>query len=121
MTPARLLALLVGILCAPAAAYGQAGVSYQIPPDNPFVGQPGAAPEVYAYGLRNPYRFTFERLTGDLLIGDVGGALREEVDWIGLPLPAARTSAGRAGRARWPVRAVPAAPWRTPPSRSSIT
>ena len=91
------LAILAGVLCAPATAFGQAGVSYQIPPDNPFVGQPGAAPEVYAYGLRNPYRFTFDRLTGDLLIGDVGGTLREEVDWIGL-------QAARGANFGWPCR-----------------
>jgi glucose/arabinose dehydrogenase len=91
------LAILAGVLCAPATAFGQAGVSYQIPPDNPFVGQPGAAPEVYAYGLRNPYRFTFDRLTGDLLIGDVGGTLREEVDWIGL-------HAARGANFGWPCR-----------------
>jgi glucose/arabinose dehydrogenase len=76
-------AVLGALLCAPVAAVGQAGVSYQIPPDNPFAGQPGAAPEVYALGLRNPYRFSFDRQTGDLLIGDVGGSQREEVDWIG--------------------------------------
>ena len=58
-------------------------MSYQVPADNPFVGQAGAAPEVYAYGLRNPYRFSFDRQTGDLLIGDVGGGQREEIDWIG--------------------------------------
>jgi glucose/arabinose dehydrogenase len=71
----------------PSLASGQ---SYQIPPDNPFVGQTGAAPEVYAYGFRNPWRFSFDRQTGDLLIGDVGGSTREELDWIG-----ARGAAGR--------------------------
>jgi glucose/arabinose dehydrogenase len=76
-------AFLILLLCAPTA-HAQAGVSYQVPPDNPFVGQAGAAPEVYALGLRNPYRFSFDRQTGDLLIGDVGGSQREEIDWIGL-------------------------------------
>jgi glucose/arabinose dehydrogenase len=71
------------LLLLPASAFAQAGVSYQIPADNPFAGQPGAAPEVYALGLRNPFRFSFDRPTGDLLIGDVGGAQREEIDWIG--------------------------------------
>jgi glucose/arabinose dehydrogenase len=75
-------AFLILLLCAPAA-HAQAGVSYQVPTDNPFVGQVGAAPEVYALGLRNPYRFSFDRQTGDLLIGDVGGSQREEIDWIG--------------------------------------
>jgi glucose/arabinose dehydrogenase len=73
------LVVIAGLVAAPPAL-GQAGVSYQVPPDNPFVGV--AAPEIYAYGLRNPYRFSFDRLTGDLLIGDVGGAAREEVDWV---------------------------------------
>jgi len=45
----------------PASALAQAGVSYQIPPDNPFLARPGAAPEVYAYGLRNPFRFSTGR------------------------------------------------------------
>jgi glucose/arabinose dehydrogenase len=71
------------LLLAPANAFAQLGVSYHVPADNPFIGQPGAAPEVYAYGLRNPYRYSFDRQTGDLLIGDVGGSQREEIDWIG--------------------------------------
>jgi glucose/arabinose dehydrogenase len=43
---------------------------------------PGAKPEVWAYGLRNPYRFSFDRSTGDMYIGDVGGGLAEEIDLI---------------------------------------
>lgn len=82
-------AFLTLLLLAPASAHAQAGVSYQVPPDNPFVGQAGAAPEVYGYGLRNPYRFSFDRETGDVLIGDVGGSQREEIDWV--------TSAGARG------------------------
>jgi len=57
------------------------GKPYGIPPDNPFVGRGGARPEIWAYGLRNPWRFEFDRQTGDLWIGDVGGSLREEVDF----------------------------------------
>jgi glucose/arabinose dehydrogenase len=79
-----LAAALLILLLAPATAFGQLGVSYQVPSNNPFIGQAGAAPEVYAYGLRNPYRYSFDRPTGDILIGDVGGGLREEVDWIGV-------------------------------------
>ena len=75
--------LILAMLALPSGAFAQAGVSYQVPADNPFVGQAGAAPEVYALGLRNPFRFSFDRQTGDLLIGDVGGGLREEIDWIG--------------------------------------
>jgi glucose/arabinose dehydrogenase len=51
-----------------------------VPPDNPFVGRSGARPEIWAYGLRNPWRYTFDRLTGDLWIGDVGQSAWEEVD-----------------------------------------
>lgn len=58
------------------------GAPYVVPPDNPFLGVPGAAPEVYAYGLRNPWRFSFDRDTGDLWIGDVGQEEREEIDLL---------------------------------------
>jgi glucose/arabinose dehydrogenase len=74
--------LILATLALPASASAQAGVSYGIPVDNPFVGQQGAAPEIYSLGLRNPFRFSFDRQTGDVLIGDVGGALREEIDWV---------------------------------------
>ncbi len=50
------------------------------PADNPFVGQEGARPEIWAYGLRNPWRFSFDRLTGDLWIADVGQNQWEEVN-----------------------------------------
>lgn len=62
-------------------------VPYRIPPDNPFV-QGGGAPEVWAYGLRNPWRFSFDRLSGDLYIGDVGQSLWEEIDFLSAPLAA---------------------------------
>src|ERR1043166_6349889 len=51
-----------------------------VPADNPFVGQAGARPEVWSYGLRNPWRFSFDRAQGDLYIADVGQNAREEVD-----------------------------------------
>jgi glucose/arabinose dehydrogenase len=57
------------------------GRPYGIPPDNPFVNRPGARPEVWDYGLRNPWRYSFDRQTGDLWIGDVGGGEREEIDF----------------------------------------
>ena len=57
-----------------------AGLPYGIPPSNPFVGQAGARAEIWAYGLRNPWRVTFDRATGDLWIADVGQASYEEIN-----------------------------------------
>ncbi len=52
---------------------------YTVPPDNPFVGRQGRG-ELWAYGLRNPWRFSFDRVTDDLWIGDVGQGALEEID-----------------------------------------
>jgi glucose/arabinose dehydrogenase len=57
------------------------GGGYAIPADNPFRGQSGARGEIWSYGLRNPYRFTFDRKTGALVIGDVGQNSWDEVDF----------------------------------------
>jgi glucose/arabinose dehydrogenase len=56
------------------------GTSYTSPPDNPFVGRTDARPELWNYGLRNPWRFSFDRANGDLYIGDVGQGQYEEID-----------------------------------------
>ncbi|MEK6277082.1 MAG: PQQ-dependent sugar dehydrogenase [Actinomycetota bacterium] len=58
------------------------GAAYSVPRDNPFVDRPGALPEIFAYGLRNPWRFSFDRKTGALSIGDVGQDSFEEIDYV---------------------------------------
>ena len=55
-------------------------IPYAVPADNPFVGTAGARPEIWALGLRNPWRFSFDRNTGQLFIGDVGQNAWEEVN-----------------------------------------
>jgi glucose/arabinose dehydrogenase len=57
------------------------GIGYGVPPDNPFVGEPLAADEIWAFGLRNPWRFSFDRERGDLFIADVGQGAWEEVNF----------------------------------------
>jgi glucose/arabinose dehydrogenase len=58
----------------------RAGERYRIPPSNPFVGVEGARPEIWAYGVRNPWRFSFDN--GLLYLGDVGQDAREEIDVV---------------------------------------
>ena len=76
------------------------------PADNPFVGRAGARGEIYSYGLRNPWRFSFDRTTGDLTIGDVGQDAVEEIDFVrrgqgpGRELRLARVRGPRALHAR---------------------
>jgi glucose/arabinose dehydrogenase len=65
------------------------GRAYGIPAGNPFAKSRKARPEIWAYGLRNPFRFSFDRQTGDMFIGDVGQARWEEIDF---------GPAGRGGR-----------------------
>ncbi len=57
------------------------GDPYAVPPDNPFVGTPAALDEIWAVGLRNPWRFSFDRQTGDLWIADVGQSTWEEINF----------------------------------------
>jgi glucose/arabinose dehydrogenase len=63
---------------------------YSVPADNPFRNTAGARPEIWMYGLRNPWRSSFDKLTGDFWIGDVGQNAYEEVDFI----PAAQRNSG---------------------------
>ncbi len=56
-------------------------LNYTIPPDNPFVNTADARPEIWSYGLRNPWRFSFDRQTGDMYIGDVGQNAWEEINF----------------------------------------
>jgi glucose/arabinose dehydrogenase len=56
------------------------GRAYGIPANNPFVGQANVRPEIWAYGLRNPWRYSFDRETSDLWIADVGAGAEEEID-----------------------------------------
>lgn len=59
-------------------------VPYSSPPSNPFFGATAGRDEIYAYGVRNPYRFSFDRVTGQLYLGDVGQGAREEVNIVTL-------------------------------------
>ena len=70
--------------------------AYSVPSDNPFVNTPGARPEVWAFGFRNPFRMSFDRATGDLWVGDVGWELWEMVYRV-----------QRGGNYGWPINEGP--------------
>lgn len=72
--------LLAKILRIDIDRTGPDGTAYGIPPDNPYTDGRGARPEIWATGLRNPWRIRFDRGTDDLWIGDVGQGAREEID-----------------------------------------
>ena len=76
------LGTLLGAIIRIDVSQAAPGAPYAVPPDNPFVGQDGARGEIWAYGLRNPWRFSFDRATGDLWAGDVGQNALEEVDIV---------------------------------------
>lgn len=73
--------LLLGKVLRLNVSTGDTAPFYTIPADNPFVGDPEAADEIWALGFRNPWRITFDRETGDLYIGDVGNFRQEEVNF----------------------------------------
>ncbi len=78
------------------------GGGYAVPPDNPFVATAGARPEIWSYGLRNPWRFAFDPATGDLYIADVGQRRWEEVD-----VSTAAEGAGRGLNFGWSIMEGP--------------
>ena len=74
--------LLGSILRIDPEGGNEAGPAYAIPPGNPFADGERGAPEIWVYGVRNPWRFSFDTATGDLWIGDVGQNDFEEIDWL---------------------------------------
>jgi glucose/arabinose dehydrogenase len=74
------------------------GAPYTVPADNPFVGNVNVLPEVWSYGLRNPWRFSFDRANGDLYIADVGETHLEEID-----ISTTADGAGRGANYGWSI------------------
>ena len=79
---AQNLGLLLGKVMRIDVDHEEGGLPYSIPKDNPFRSQADVRPEIWAYGFRNPWRFSFDRLTGDLWLADVGQDRVEEVDIV---------------------------------------
>ncbi len=79
---AQNLELLLGKMMRIDVDHSENGKAYAIPADNPFRGRSDARPEIWAYGFRNPWRFCFDRVTGDLWLADVGQDRVEEVDIV---------------------------------------
>jgi glucose/arabinose dehydrogenase len=75
-TPATLLGKILRL-----DVHDTSAATYTLPIDNPFLKRPNTRPEIWALGLRNPWRFSFDRVTGDLYIADVGQNLFEEIDF----------------------------------------
>ncbi len=75
---------------------GRGAGAYSIPADNPYAGG-GGRPEIWMSGLRNPWRWSFDRATGDLWIGDVGQNAYEEIDLLRAPTP------GKGANLQWPL------------------
>src|SRR5918997_457794 len=70
------------------------GGGFRVPRSNPFVGRPGVPREIWAYGLRNPYRFSFDRVTGSLALSDVGQDQAEEINFLSASRRARRPRGG---------------------------
>ena len=90
---AQLLTTLLGKMLRIDITAGADGFNYRIPPGNPFSANPPCGvdgsgtmncPEIFAWGFRNPWRWSFDRVTGELWVGDVGQSEREEVDRVSL-------------------------------------
>jgi glucose/arabinose dehydrogenase len=79
---------------------------YSIPPDNPFTGVPGYLPEIWAIGLRNPWRVEFDPANGDLWIGDVGNDQFEEVDYVKSGTPSGKNFGWRCREGTAPYNTV---------------
>jgi glucose/arabinose dehydrogenase len=80
--PATLLAKVLRIDVGETGSGSSIPATYRVPADNPFVGRSGYRSETWAWGLRNPWRFSFDRQTGELWIGDVGQNAWEEIDLL---------------------------------------
>jgi glucose/arabinose dehydrogenase len=78
------------------------GGGYAVPPDNPFVGMPNVRPEIWSYGLRNPWRVDLDPVTGDLYVADVGQGQWEEVS-----VSTAAAGAGRGANFGWRIMEGP--------------
>ncbi|MGE5927090.1 MAG: PQQ-dependent sugar dehydrogenase [Gemmatimonadota bacterium] len=89
------------------------GDGYAIPPDNPFAGATGARAELWDLGLRNPWRFSFDRVTGDLYIADVGQNEREEIN-----VATRASGGGRGANYGWSVMEGSACSARTTDARA---
>lgn len=76
------LSLLQGKILRIDVDHPDPGKGYSVPSDNPFVNKPGVRPEIWCYGMREPWRFSFDPVTGDFWEGDVGQDLYEEVNII---------------------------------------
>jgi len=91
------------------------GRPYAIPPSNPLAGRADARPEIWAYGLRNPWRFAFDRATGDLYIADVGQNTIEEVNFQPADSPGGENYGWRPLEGTRPTELDPVPDGTTPP------